>query len=425
MSDLDRRAILAGAGVLGTAALAGIARAGPLNPPSGAVAGTSKPLGEIEPRIAVNATNTPGAGVAIFRITQPGSYYLTGDVIGVSGLSGIIITASDVTLDLNGFRVQGVAGSFIGISHSGSGGRVTIRNGTVSGWGASGVSVSSGASALIEQVTVSLNGGGGISVVNDAFVRDCFALSNTGQGISVGSRCVVIDCRAAFNMGAGISTAGQCQLVGCIATQNTSTTFAGIVLGSFSSLVNCLSYGNTLDGISLGNVCECLDSNASSNGGYGFRTANDVNVSRCYAGNNTLAGILANFNVRVDQCVLSQNNTHGIEATSQCSITNNTCRNNGIGAGVTNGAGIFIASPNTVSVVDSNHCVVNDVGIRIEGTNNFIRRNVVSASAVSNYIIAAGNRTAPIVTPPSTTAVSGSTGGSGLGTTDPWANLAL
>src|SRR5437868_1893082 len=54
--------------------------AGPLNPPAGPVAPSYKTLTEVEPRIAVNATNTPGNSAYSYRITQQGSYYLTGDV---------------------------------------------------------------------------------------------------------------------------------------------------------------------------------------------------------------------------------------------------------------------------------------------------------------------------------------------------------
>ncbi|HYC99633.1 MAG TPA: hypothetical protein VEB22_00270, partial [Phycisphaerales bacterium] len=70
----ERRLLLGAAGLAGIAALASRrAEAGPLVPPAGAVAPTAKPLGELEPRTAVNATNTPGNLTNVYRITQPGS----------------------------------------------------------------------------------------------------------------------------------------------------------------------------------------------------------------------------------------------------------------------------------------------------------------------------------------------------------------
>src|SRR5262245_4805347 len=87
------------------AAAAGLI-AGPLNPPPGPVASTYKTLGEVEPRIAVNAVNTPGDAQAVFKITQPGSYYLTGNIAGVSGKSTIQIASDHVALDLGGFAIS-------------------------------------------------------------------------------------------------------------------------------------------------------------------------------------------------------------------------------------------------------------------------------------------------------------------------------
>src|SRR5262245_27803441 len=92
-------------------ACAGMLSAGTLTPPPGPIAPTFKTLGEIEPRIAINAANTPGTALALFQIAQPGSYFLTGNVIGVPGKAGIEISASNVTLDLNGFTLHGAGGS--------------------------------------------------------------------------------------------------------------------------------------------------------------------------------------------------------------------------------------------------------------------------------------------------------------------------
>ena len=63
---------------------AGGSRAGDLDPPVGPVAPTPGP----EPRTPVNATNTPGDATSVYRITAPGSYYLTGNLAGVAGKHG-------------------------------------------------------------------------------------------------------------------------------------------------------------------------------------------------------------------------------------------------------------------------------------------------------------------------------------------------
>ncbi len=58
--------------------------------------------GEVEPRTAINAANTPGDARSVFKITQPGSYYLTANPVDVSGKHGILVTVPGVSIDLAG-----------------------------------------------------------------------------------------------------------------------------------------------------------------------------------------------------------------------------------------------------------------------------------------------------------------------------------
>ena len=76
--------------------------AGPLDPPAGPIAPTYKTLTEVEPRTAINASNTPGDIDSLFKITQPGSYYLTGNIQSVVGTHAIEICNDNVTMDCNG-----------------------------------------------------------------------------------------------------------------------------------------------------------------------------------------------------------------------------------------------------------------------------------------------------------------------------------
>ncbi|MBS0198470.1 MAG: hypothetical protein JSR77_17095 [Planctomycetes bacterium] len=99
--------------LLGLAGASAIA--GPLDPPPGPVAPTGKTLAEIEPRTAINATNTPGDATCSYRITQPGSYYFTGNIVGVAGKNGIKISlgpsGGSVSISMKGFTLRGVPGS--------------------------------------------------------------------------------------------------------------------------------------------------------------------------------------------------------------------------------------------------------------------------------------------------------------------------
>lgn len=138
MSELERRAVLGAAGLAGIAVLASRAAAGPLNPPAGSVSSTGRTLDEIYNRIpaastAIGLTAIPG-GTSGATITQPGSYILTGNLFG-SGAAVITISASDVSLNLNGYTVtsSSTAASSRVIFISGVRSRVTIRNGRVVG----------------------------------------------------------------------------------------------------------------------------------------------------------------------------------------------------------------------------------------------------------------------------------------------------
>src|SRR5207247_5018841 len=112
------------------AALAGVVHGGPLDP--------TAPPGSTGKNVI---TSLP------FTISQPGSYVLNGNLTGVSGQNGINVTANNVTIDLQGFELVGVPGSFNGIAHtSGSVSGLTVRNGTIRNWGQLGISAGLGVS---------------------------------------------------------------------------------------------------------------------------------------------------------------------------------------------------------------------------------------------------------------------------------------
>src|SRR6266513_2754329 len=74
--------------------------------PSGPPSPTMKKLDEVEPRTNLQAASAPGVDPSSadyhFIINQPGSYYLSANIV-VTKTNGIRINAEGVTLDLNGF----------------------------------------------------------------------------------------------------------------------------------------------------------------------------------------------------------------------------------------------------------------------------------------------------------------------------------
>jgi parallel beta-helix repeat protein len=99
-------------------------------------------------------------------------------------------------------------------------------------------------------------------------------------------------------------------------------------------------------------------------------------------------------------------------------ITDNNCDGNGASTG--DGAGVHIFGSDCR--VEGNNVTDNDRGIDVDLSGNLIIRNSASGNA-TNYEIAANNKVGPIVLAPDSVAISGDTGGAGVGTTNPWANL--
>jgi hypothetical protein len=158
---------------------------GSLTPP-GAPASTMKTLQQVEPRTPLDATHTPGDNYVQFQIATPGSYYLTTNVLGVSGKDGIRITASNVTLDLNGFSLLGTSNAGNGLSLFGGYENITVRNGSVSGWSAEGYNglTTFAQRVLFENLTVASNELG-MFCAGSAVVRECRIMSNNKFGVQV------------------------------------------------------------------------------------------------------------------------------------------------------------------------------------------------------------------------------------------------
>ena len=332
---MNRRSLILTSAALTSVATVGVLLAGPLQPPAGPITSTYKPLTDVEPRIAINAANTPGDGNSSFRIAQPGSYYLAGNLSVGTG-SGIEIAASNVTIDLNGFALTGSLISADGITTDGLRDNIAIRNGTIANWGSDGINLATGgvgSGALIESVTVASNGAFGIRAGNRVVLRGCIARSNASDGFNLSSRAVVTDCVASQNGSRGFAVGAGSTLTGCTATDNASDGFS---LPSSTTVMHCTSSLNTGRGFFLGTGCTINGCTASSNGDHGIALS-----TRCMAMNNN-----------------SISNTNG----------GNTA------------AGIYVSGD--INHVESNHCSANNVGIHVaSGANSVVAPNTCGQSS--------------------------------------------
>ncbi len=396
------------------ATLCALAGAGPIDPPSGPVTGTMKTLNEVEPRIAINEVNTPGDADSLFKITQPGSYYVTGNVTVPAGKNGIEVAVSGVTIDLRGFEFQGVDGAWNGVAADANRTGLAVRNGTFRNFDGSGVNAWSADCATVVGVRV-FDGG--------------------GKGIAVGSRSMVADCISNGN-------------------------HTGIVAGPFSTISACTAGRNTQEGFDLGSGVAATECVAEGNGGFGIRGGDAVSrcvsawnssgffgggaFEGCSAESNDFDGFYLTGAATVTGCVAAGNGRHGINlVTGAGRISGNACTGNGFDS--TGGSGIYVGDGTKGCTIADNTCSGNDHGIFVVGTRNQILGNSLADNSVSgltvtgqynlitgnkarnttgvNWNIVAGNRAGLFVAPPLGGAVNGATGGAGSGTTDPFANL--
>ncbi len=237
---------------------AAAAVAGPINPPAGPVAPTHKTLTEVEPRIAVNAANTPGASGAMYVISQPGSYYLTGNITSTGPGSAIRIDASDVTLDLGGFRIDGAGTGQMGVSVAPGQSRCRIANGTITRfqfWAVSGGNdamledlrvadcqegVTCGTRSVVRRVAVrNATVEYAISMSTHGLVESCVVMESP-KGILVNANSVVRGCSVSDATDTALHLAGGLCLVTGNRLRGSATGISagkGIVSGSFGSRI--------------------------------------------------------------------------------------------------------------------------------------------------------------------------------------------
>jgi len=366
----------------------GHASAQGLNPPPGPVAPTMKPLSDVEPRVAVNAANTPGDKSAMFVITRPGSYYLTASLLGEAGKSGIEIDASRVTLDLCGFDLKGVEGAVSGVRVRGKQTGVVVRNGSASGWTVAGIDVAASTFGTVEDVRSTGNGVGVLGGERST-VRRCVATGNTGAGgILTGRSATIENCTSTLNTGIGVYVAETSQVRGCIFEGNTTD---GLYLdGGGCVITSCIAEANGRHGIAVIYGAAITDSTAEHNGGDGMWSIAAVTFAGCRSSFNAADGFEAGDGSTLTRCVARENGEDGLRLGNRVSASE--CH----AVDQRNGAGIRAVGGS--SRIEGNTLVANSIGVRVEGTGCLIVRNSsTSSTSKTEFDIGPGNAHGPIV----------------------------
>jgi len=258
---------------------------GSLTPP-GPPTPTFRTLQQIEPRTPISSVPA--------TITTSGSYYLTTNLTCSGcggGTNGVTITADNVTVDLNGFEFNGVAGSGTGVKGPSSQPNTCVRNGALRGWGGNGVDLSQSVNSQIEGLRVDVSGDG-VLVSGNSLVTGCTVSQSPGRtGIVATAESLVRDCAVNVSASTGLGIhAGQGAFIHrCkINTQGADAILAN--LGNYILENQC--YGlNAGVGIRLTGADNRVDGNNVKNYGTGIRAEAGGNLII----RNSVTGSLTNY----------------------------------------------------------------------------------------------------------------------------------
>jgi parallel beta-helix repeat protein len=368
--------------------------AGSLTPPPGTPAPTMKTLTQVEPRVDLHDPQAPGVnrndpGNEII-ITTPGSYYLSSD-LAVGKADGIRVDASDVTIDLQGFRIHRTTspGTGHGVRIVGAH-DAAIRNGSIRGFAygiraaqdsngcrVEKVAVSScsfagitaeGSGSIIESCQAHLiNGDHGIGTNRGSTISNCTVSSCTvtGSGISAGSGSVVNSCVVEWGIVGNGFYGASASFLNCSAANLTVT--ALVNCGGFRlehcAVTNCSAtfISSTSGNLTIGSgfvtdYSQLSGCKATRNSGCGFDVWESV-ITQCLSvGNGTKGdgyGVFGQNGIAVIDSVIIGNRNYGIWLADGGNVTNCTVRNTVGSPGL--GIGIRVGDYSTLS-----GCTVSD-----------------------------------------------------------------
>lgn len=293
-------------------------------------------------------------------ITLTADYTLTSDMT-FSG-TGFIIAADDITFDLGGHTITGgfppVPVLECGVDASGHSG-VTIKNGTINGFGF-GVVLNGSDNNIIKNVVVTNSKGNGISLWNDSDGNQIEGCTVTNSGLGGGNYVGIYIYNSSDNN----------KVKDTICSNNSR--YGIQVTGSAG---NCLE-GNTTNGNSLYGVLLYVgaddnivkDSISSNNGQNGIHISDSDGNS---VEGNTVTG----------------NSQYGVflyNGANSNTVQGNTVNNNMV-------AGILVYLGADTNIVQDNIVCYNGGGIGVWAQNNTVQGNVVRNNAGNGIGLRANN----------------------------------
>jgi hypothetical protein len=363
---------------------------GNLTPPAGSPTPTMKTLDQVEPRTPIDAKHTPGDATNMFVITQPGSYYLTTNLVATGSKNGINILTNDVSIDLKGFSIvgNGVTNTS-GITCPTYSQNFSVCDGSIRNWGQAGIYLYS-SNSRFEKLKLSNVGQYGIFAAGDTCqIRNCGAIGYSYIGFEVGNNGIISESTAYNNNSSiGFLTGENSVVTACVAEWG----IIGFSTSISSTLVDCAASFNGTgfrpDIYSTLKNCSALF--CKTNGIDGGNAAGSTLIG-CTAGNCSNVGIVADDDSTISTCTSHNNVGYGISTGAGCTITGCTANGNGSG---TIGIGILTGIRANVS-----NCTANDNqsdGIRVGG-DSIVREchashNGKGGSAAGIRTLGAGSR---------------------------------
>jgi hypothetical protein len=163
----------------------------------------------VDGQILINQATVLAAGGFPYKITQSGSYKLSGNLVVSTEVDAIDIVANNVTLDLNGFTISNVSAeacngllpcTFTGVGVSSpSNIAIAVRNGAVSGFGTA-VLLQGIVNNRVEELNVS-SVNTGLSLVGAVVRRNNVTAVSTGI---MCNQCVITE-NVVFGLGTGFN----------------------------------------------------------------------------------------------------------------------------------------------------------------------------------------------------------------------------
>ena len=313
---------------------------GSLTPPAGPPVASMKTLDQVEARKPIQSL----AATAPYTITQPGSYYLTGNITVSTNISAIILgnNINDVTIDLNGFTIEstlateGTAGA-ISITNSA---RITVRNGSIRS--GSTVTPAAGGTLTARGFAYAILA----TAVTESLISGVKVTGMHSTAIYCDANSLVENCQVTHSATGIINTNGLTR--GCIVSNCLST---GISTRTAESCSATSLQGN---GIVANAVLNCTGISTS---GFGLNAT--TTATNCSGISTSSIGLSAN----------TATNCYGI-STIGSGLNATTATNcNGIS---TNGTGLSATTATNCTGTTSSNAAP-DIGLEVSGTANTCR----------------------------------------------------